>query len=94
MKLFVMKYRDKSVSETARQKIIDQAEQVIHDLQGTCNSFYPDEYPDEVVDMVDQEIFECTICGWWSERCMESEEATEAHGEPVCIDCEDDFIEA
>jgi len=70
-------------------------QQLVKDLQGTCNDipdYLPegmDEYDltDEDHEFIDQEIFHCTVCGWWYEI---SEESGKDESELICQDCAED----
>jgi rubrerythrin len=62
-----------------------RAEQIAHELQGTCNS-YPEELEEdlELAEMVEEHVFLCAQCGWW---CEQSEANEGPDGEDVCDDC-------
>lgn len=78
----------------------EQLNKVIEHLQGTCGTLgnsiaevTEDDSLDDFcltssqLDQVDNEIFECTTCGWWcemSEACFEFEHD---HVENTCEDC-------
>lgn len=67
------------------------AEAIIEELRGTCNSLQPVLEAHDAVDVVpvlniiDSEIFECEVCGWW----CEASEMCESGGD-VCDQCNPD----
>lgn len=68
---------------------------LISDLQGTCatiDDHLPEgmEWDDLTTDdhnIIDNEIFLCTECGWW---CEISEHTSQDVDEPFCQDCKPD----
>lgn len=66
---------------------MSRSHDVISELNGTCKSLY-DVLTDfelddkDLLDDIDNELFECSVCGWW---CEHSEDT----GEFVCEDCAD-----
>lgn len=69
--------------------LLKQAAEVSAALQGQCvrsleNVLEDMDIPDskELRSLVDQDVFECSECGWWCEAC---EENNEEGG--VCTDC-------
>ena len=61
----------------------EQADEIIQRLNGTADFFDPTEYSDEVVGLVDSEIFNCETCGWWCEMS----EVAEDDEQNICLDC-------
>lgn len=69
--------------------------QLVEDLQGTCKTiqeFLPEGMDeDDLTEAdhahIDQEIFNCTECGWWYEVAQSTESAD---GENVCDECNPD----
>jgi hypothetical protein len=70
-------------------------EQIVYDLQGTCNTLYGVlnhheaehlENNEQFLNYVDQHIFLCDTCGWWCEvsELSENEQFNE------CTDCNED----
>lgn len=68
--------------------------ELVADLTGTCKTiaeFLPegmteDDLTPDDHEHIDQEIFECTQCGWW----CEVSESNDKDGENVCNDCNDE----
>ena len=58
----------------------------IDELQGTCASFDPTVWSDIDLQTLDDQIFNCGVCGWWCEIFELSESDT---GELICTDCYD-----
>ena len=67
-------------------EIFKSADEIINYLVGTCNSFDPSEYSDEIVSEVDNHIFCCEECGWW---CEMSEMSDDEEHDWTCSDCVD-----
>lgn len=75
----------------------EQIEQIIQYLQGTCMntvdsalnelfSLSESDLTEEQMEHIDQELFNCDVCGWW----CESSENAGTDGENVCNDCSED----
>lgn len=73
---------------------LDRWNQLIYDLQGTCNgleSFLERHDAEDLIDhapflhYLDNHIFLCDVCGWWCELS----EAAEDSDTVVCTDCYD-----
>lgn len=73
---------------------IDLWEQIVYDVNGTCESLEShletanalhlhDHMP--FLNYLDDQIFRCTCCSWW---CPVSE-MSEQSEEPICTDCEE-----
>lgn len=68
---------------------------LVEELQGSCGTLqgacetqgfdYDDLTADDCL-QIDNEIFECTTCGWWCEVC----EMSEDQDGQVCVDCNND----
>lgn len=65
---------------------------LIEYLSGTCKSieeaqetFGIEELTEDEQEQIDNEIFNCSICGWWSSI----EECQDDYGEQVCTECYD-----
>lgn len=70
----------------------ERCHEIVEELRGTCKSIHEVCTVDEtnsgpVNDAIDEEIFECSLCGWWCEHNEASEHAPP--DEPFCTDCED-----
>ncbi len=74
-----------------------QIQELIEYLQGTCKSLSEgldafdleeDDLTDEQRQTIDDEIFNCSKCGWWCE--ISQEVGSETCGELVCDDCFED----
>jgi hypothetical protein len=74
---------------------LDRWNNLIHDLQGTCNgldSFLEQHNAEDLIDYMpfleylDQHIFLCDGCGWWCEL-------SEMSDEEVCSQCCSDEYE-
>lgn len=68
------------------KRAIEVAEAIV----GTCKSLSDFATTDEENDLefcnaLDDEVFQCADCGWWSEISEVSE--NENNGEQVCTDC-------
>lgn len=75
---------------------MERIDKIIEDLKGTCNSIdgvcadHGCDFTDltsKELDQLDNEIFECFVCGWW---CEMSEECGVNSGENTCSDCCED----
>ena len=70
-------------------------EQLISELQGTCKTiqeFLPegmeeDDLTEEDLQEIDNEVFLCSVCGWWYEIC---EESGSDESELICNDCSEE----
>lgn len=58
-------------------------EELIEELRGTCESADLDDYSQEELEQLDQEIRCCDECAWW---CDTSEMLINAGGQ-ICEDC-------
>ena len=68
---------------------METIEEVIDRLRGTCmETFEADEYTDDELKYLDENIFECARCGWW----CDIDESNDIHGENYCDDCYGDEI--
>ena len=76
----------------------EQLQELIAYLQGSCKSLdeacqdmFEQDSGDclttEQLEEIDQEIFNCTQCGWWFELAEESESED---GEMICNGCADE----
>lgn len=76
----------------------DQVTQLTEYLVGTTNTLEggllvigiernESDLDQETCDLIDEEIFECTLCGWWC--CMHDDLADTDNGEQLCLDCYD-----
>jgi len=64
--------------------------EIVDELRGTCKSLHEvctdEEMNDPVVlNVIDMELFECSVCSWWCELNEAVENNDE--GEDVCTDC-------
>lgn len=70
------------------QKIVDCLQGTIGTIQEALDHYYPEMDEDELTtddhQVLDNEIFECTECGWW---CEVSQSTESADGENVCDEC-------
>jgi len=78
----------------------EQLDEIIESLRGTCDSLdnqleqrnlNADDLTMEYHYQIDEQIFNCSTCGWWCERCdlsTKSEEC-ETH-ELTCRECDPD----
>jgi hypothetical protein len=72
-----------------------QIEELCDYLRGTTNSFDDgmdaiglpdvslDELDREVLDEIDQSVFECSVCGWW----CDTDELADDEDDNVCLEC-------
>ncbi len=75
----------------------ERAQEIVDELQGTAKSIedcltpeelneFGAELPTVLTDAIDEQIFECSVCGWWCELG----EAVEKDDGDCCEDCSDD----
>jgi len=68
------------------------AQEIVEDYVGTCHSLSSEDYDwlDEngFLEFVDEQIFECEVCGWWWEISDQGD--SEKHNGMVCTDCVED----
>lgn len=68
--------------------------EIINNLLGTCKTLEYDDYlqngfnENKLLQILDEEIFQCACCGWWYEICDICEEI---ENDTVCLDCKDDY---
>ena len=60
---------------------MEELQQKIDELNGTCDYVDLDEWSSEDLQVLDEQIFQCDTCGWWCEVGEESEEPS------ICNDC-------
>ena len=72
------------------EKVEEIGKKLVEYLTGTCNDFDILDYDYEVLDYLDDRIFRCYECDWWSEieDMMEFENGFD---EPVCTDCGENY---
>lgn len=77
------------------QGIIDELLGSSGSLSDACEERGLSDMDDEVTTMVDNQIFECTVCGWWCPIEEESSEAAEFEhlglSEWTCLQCCEDM---
>ncbi len=71
-----------------------QVSDLVQYLIGTCHSlaegcaacgFEEEELTPEMLQAIDEEIFQCNGCGWWEEVC----DRNDLNGDALCSDCLD-----
>ena len=73
---------------------VKEIHEIINNLLGTCNALEYDDYlhngfnENKLLQILDEEIFQCSCCGWWYEICDVYEEI---ENDTVCLDCKDDY---
>lgn len=58
-------------------------QQLADDLVGTADDFDIEDYTQDELIELDNQIFRCECCGWWCEN-------SENTGDEICEDCNDD----
>lgn len=73
------------------ETLIDRLRGTTESMTAVCEDLDLDDTDSEVCAAVDQEIFCCTLCGWW---CPQDEESSEEAGldEWTCWDCVDGVL--
>ncbi len=78
------------LSDTQKVQVSDLVQYLI----GTCHSlaegcaacgFEEEELTPEMLQAIDEEIFQCNGCGWWEEVC----DRNDLNGDALCSDCLD-----
>jgi len=64
----------------------DTIQSKIEDLKGTCNTIDLDDFTFEELELLDEEIFQCSTCSWWCDIDEEVGEGTSL----LCKDCKDE----
>lgn len=72
------------------QDVIDELRGSTGSLSEACAERDLSDMDDDVTAMVDNQIFECTACGWW---CGIEEESSEdvGHDEWICSQCAEEM---
>lgn len=74
----------------------EAVDKIAYDLNGTCKSLHQVLEENDMLAledhqgflaMLDDEVFECTRCGWWHEQ---SQMADDCGDEWICQECADD----
>jgi hypothetical protein len=74
------------------QAIVDALNGTANDIQEALDDYYPGMLDTDMLstdhDIIDNQIFKCSCCGWW----CEIHEAVENDGgsEDICTDCKDE----
>jgi anaerobic selenocysteine-containing dehydrogenase len=69
-------------------KVAEHLQGTCGTLQGALDDLYEGMNEDELTSddhqTIDQEVFQCTTCGWW---CEISDNVDSESGEMICTDC-------
>ena len=71
---------------------LERAHEIVAGLTGSCQSIEDclepgESFDDELLcETIDENIFNCTCCGWW----CENEEMAECEDGPMCHTCHED----
>ena len=71
---------------------VERAQEIVSQLTGSCQDVQSalhdgeDEYDPVLVEVLDDNIFNCAVCGWW----CENEEMSDDEDGPKCNDCAED----
>jgi len=78
------------LSDTQKVQVSDLVQYLIgtcHSLAEGCTAcgFEEEELTPEMLQAIDEEIFQCNGCGWWEEVC----DRNDLNGDALCSDCLD-----